>query len=82
MKRRAKKGGKSKKKYEWAKSTNKKVFEKKPAKGGTPASDRRVRHKIFVKIFDKPKLEKENRVRNETFDSCKHVVNRTKDVKL
>ena len=82
MKRSAKKGGKSRKKYECARSTSKKVLEKKPAKGGTPARDRSVRHKIFVKIFDKPKLEKEKRVRNEIFESCKHVVNKTKDVKL
>lgn len=62
--------------------TKTKIFEKKPNKGGTPAKLNSVNDIILVKIFDAPRVEKENRVLMCEFKVCIIVVNKTKEVRL
>lgn len=50
-----KKKGKRIKKFELAKSVKRKIFEKKPQKGGTPAIEKRAIIKTFEKKFNEPK---------------------------
>lgn len=77
-----KKGGYKTKRLEWDNSTNRKTLEKNPAKGGTPANERRTSDKIFVKTFDWPRSAKENKVRNVRLGNCKQVENSSREVML
>ena len=45
--------------FEFVSKTNRKIFEKNPNKGGTPANDSRVTAKTFVKKFEVSKFAKE-----------------------
>ena len=57
-----KKKGKRIKKYELHNKIKIKIFAKNPQKGGTPAIDKIVINKIFVKIFVDPRSLNENNV--------------------
>lgn len=63
-------------------STNKKILEKKPAKGGTPARERSVKLNTFVRMLEVPRLESENSVLRLVWASCKKVEKSKNDVRL
>ena len=54
-----KKKGKRIKKFEFAKRVNRKILEKKPQKGGTPAIENREIIKTFEKKLRDPKSTKD-----------------------
>ena len=63
-------------------STKTKIFEKKPNRGGTPASERITRASTLVKTFVDPKFENENNVLMFVPVDCNTVVNSRKEVIL
>ena len=62
MNRRIKKNGKRIKKFEFARSVNRKILEKKPQNGGTPAIEKSEMIKTLEKKFRAPKSIKDWRV--------------------
>lgn len=70
------------KRWEAEISTNTKIFEKNPSKGGTPASERMERLKTFVRISEGPKFDKEKRVLKSMVRACIRVEKSKKEVIL
>jgi hypothetical protein len=70
------------KKYELQSKIKIKILAKKPQKGGTPAIDKIVISKIFVKILVDPKSLKENKVFVLKFVNWNKVQNKINKDKL
>ena len=58
------------------------IFAKNPQKGGTPAIEKIVTNKIFVRIFDDPKSLNENKVLVSKLINWNRVKNKIKSAKL
>ena len=82
MKRRTKNEGNRIPRLEPEIRTKTKILEKKPSKGGTPASERITKESIVVKILVAPKFENEKRVLTLVPVDCSIVVKSKKEVTL
>ena len=77
MNRRIKKNGKRIKKFEFARRVNKKILEKKPQNGGTPAIEKSEMIKTLEKKLRAPKSIKDWRVLYSEWRNWKKVKNTT-----
>lgn len=77
-----KNGANSTKSVEFETRTNTKIFEKKPTRGGTPASESTASESILVKILLAPRFENEYNVFVLELTYCIRVVNNRKEVRL
>lgn len=82
MNNNTKKVGKRIKRLEEEIKTKTKIFEKNPNKGGTPARDRIERLRSFVRIFEEPKFDNENKVLKFIVRACINVEKSKNEVTL
>ena len=77
-----KNGTNNTKRVDFETSMKTKIFEKKPTKGGTPASESTDSASILVKMLVAPRFENEYSVLALEFTYCIRVVKSKKEVKL